>query len=114
MDFPSRQGMLLAHTAAMTTSPRFVQMHSEDDSAALRLELAHGLLGEPASVSPKFLYDALGSRLFDAITELPEYYPTRVERAIFSRHAGTMAAIAGRGRTLIDLGAGNCEKAARL
>ena len=104
--------MLVAHTRAMTT-PRFVQLHRED-SAALRLELAQGLLGEPASVSPKFLYDALGSRLFDAITELPEYYPTRVERALFTRHAGTMAAIAGRGRTLIDLGAGNCEKAARL
>ena len=104
--------MLVAHTAAMTT-PRFVQLHRED-SAALRLELAQGLRGEPASVSPKFLYDALGSRLFDAITELPEYYPTRVERTIFSRHASTMAAIAGRGRTLIDLGAGNCEKAARL
>ena len=112
MEFPLRQGMLVAHTAAMT-SPRFVQLHRED-SAALRQELAHGLLGEPASVSPKFLYDALGSRLFDAITELPEYYPTRVERTIFSRHASTMAAIAGRGRTLIDLGAGNCEKAARL
>src|SRR5262247_3011825 len=100
MEFPLRQGMLVAHTAAMT-SPRFVQLHLED-SAALRQELAQGLLGEPASVSPKFLYDALGSRLFDAITELPEYYPTRVERAIFSRHASTMAAIAGRGRTLID------------
>ncbi|HET7528568.1 MAG TPA: L-histidine N(alpha)-methyltransferase [Burkholderiaceae bacterium] len=95
------------------TTPRFVQLHRED-SAALRLELAQSLRGEPASVSPKFLYDALGSRLFDAITELPEYYPTRVERTIFSRHASTMAAIAGRGRTLIDLGAGNCEKAARL
>jgi dimethylhistidine N-methyltransferase len=112
MDFPPRQGMLVAHTAAMT-SPRFVQMHRED-SVALRQELAHGLLGEPASVSPKFLYDALGSRLFDAITELPEYYPTRTERTIFDAHAPAMAALAGRGRTLIDLGAGNCAKAARL
>jgi dimethylhistidine N-methyltransferase len=112
MEFPLRQGMLVAHTAAMT-SPRFVQLHLED-SAGLRVELAQGLMGEPASVSPKFLYDALGSRLFDAITELPEYYPTRVERSIFERHANAMAAIAGRGRTLIDLGAGNCQKAARL
>ena len=104
--------MLVAHTEPMT-SPRFVQLHLED-SAALRQELAQSLLGEPASVSPKFLYDALGSRLFDAITELPEYYLTRTERTIFSRHAATMAAIAGHGRTLVDLGAGNCEKAARL
>jgi uncharacterized SAM-dependent methyltransferase len=71
MEFPLRQGMLVAHTAAMT-EPRFVQIHRED-SDALRHELAQGLLAEPAMVSPKFLYDALGSRLFDAITELPEY-----------------------------------------
>src|SRR5262245_46210793 len=112
MEFPLRQGMLVAHTAAMT-SPRFVQLHRED-SAALRHELAQGLMGVPASVSPKFLYDALGSRLFDAITELPEYYPTRIERSSFDAHADAMAALAGRGRTLIDLGAGNCAKAARL
>ncbi|MCC7287399.1 MAG: L-histidine N(alpha)-methyltransferase, partial [Burkholderiaceae bacterium] len=51
---------------------------------------------------------------FEAITELPEYYPTRTERAILDRHAREVAAITGRGRTLIDLGAGSCEKAARL
>lgn len=94
-------------------SPRFIQLH-QDDSAMLRRELASGLAARPATVSPKFLYDALGSRLFDAITELPEYYPTRTERAIFDAHAGAMAARIGPGRTMIDLGAGNCEKAARL
>ena len=57
---------------------RFVQIH-QTDSAALRLELLQGLGQRPATTSPKFLYDALGSRLFDAITELPEYYPTRTE-----------------------------------
>jgi len=94
-------------------TPRFIQLHQED-SAALRLELARGLSASPAMVSPKFLYDALGSRLFDAITELPEYYPTRTERAIFDVHAAAMAACIGPGRTMIDLGAGSCEKAARL
>jgi dimethylhistidine N-methyltransferase len=94
-------------------APRFIQLHHED-SAALRAELAAGLMAQPAMVSPKFLYDALGSRLFDAITELPEYYPTRTERAIFDAHAAAMAALVGPGRTLIDLGAGSCEKAARL
>ena len=95
------------------SGPKFVQLYREDD-AALRGELALGLLARPASVSPKFLYDALGSHLFEAITELPEYYPTRTERAILDRHAREVAAITGRGRTLIDLGAGSCEKAARL
>jgi len=96
-----------------TLTPRFIQLHHED-SAALRHELGQGLLARPATVSPKFLYDALGSRLFDAITELPEYYPTRTERAIFDAHAAAMAAQVGPGRTLIDLGADSCEKAARL
>ncbi|MCC7458172.1 MAG: L-histidine N(alpha)-methyltransferase [Nitrospira sp.] len=101
-----------ADTAAMAM-PRFIQLHRED-GAAPRDELARGLAQRPAMVAPKFFYDALGSRLFDAITELPEYYPTRIERAIFDAHAPAMAAAAGRGRTLIDLGAGSCEKAARL
>jgi len=99
----------------MTRSPepRFHQYHVED-SQLLRAELTAGLLAQPARVSPKFFYDALGSRLFDAITELPEYYPTRTEREIFDRHAVAMASAAGTGRTLVDLGAGNGDKAARL
>lgn len=92
-------------------SPQFLQLHQEDDDAA-RAELAAGLLAPVAHVAPKFLYDALGSRLFDAITELPEYYPTRTERAIFEAQRGAIAQAVGRGRTLVDLGAGSCEKAA--
>jgi L-histidine Nalpha-methyltransferase len=94
-------------------SPRFVQLYRHDD-AALKEELERGLLQASAALSPKFLYDALGSRLFDAITELPEYYPTRTEATIFLRHAADMAAVLGTGRTLVDLGAGNCAKAGRL
>ncbi len=93
--------------------PEFVQLH-HPDSAAARAELAAGLLDRPAHIAPKFLYDALGSKLFEAITELPEYYPTRTEAAIFARHAADMAARIGPVGTLVDLGAGNCEKAARL
>ena len=93
--------------------PQFIQLHRLDDDA-LRDELSAALLSRPARVSPKFLYDALGSRLFEAITELPEYYPTRTEAAIFEQYAKDMAAAIGSAATLIDLGAGNCEKAARL
>jgi dimethylhistidine N-methyltransferase len=83
-------------------------------SAHLPAEL-HASLGAPAAwISPKFLYDALGSRLFEAICELPEYYPTRTEAMIFERHGAEIARAAGPGTTLIDLGAGNCAKAARL
>lgn len=93
--------------------PRFIQLHHED-RAALRQELAQGLLAMPARTSPKYLYDPLGSRLFDAITELPEYYPTRTEAALLAAHGAAIAAEVPRGATLVDLGAGNCEKAARL
>ena len=98
---------------ASTTSPEFIQ-HYVENQAAVRAELQQGLLDANATTSPKYLYDALGSRLFEAITELPEYYPTRVEAAIFEQFLPDMAAAAGLGHTLIDLGAGNCEKAARM
>jgi L-histidine N-alpha-methyltransferase len=94
-------------------SPRFIQLHDES-AHDLRVELAASLRQETAAIAPKFFYDALGSRLFDAITELPEYYPTRTEAAILAAHGAAIAQSLGRGRTLIDLGAGNCEKAGRL
>ncbi|MGO4478100.1 L-histidine N(alpha)-methyltransferase [Massilia sp. 2TAF26] len=80
----------------------------------LRAELDAGLRAREACISPKFLYDALGSKLFEAICELPEYYPTRTEALIFERHGAEIARAVGQGSTLIDLGAGNCAKAARL
>ncbi|EJN09344.1 L-histidine N(alpha)-methyltransferase [Herbaspirillum sp. YR522] len=82
--------------------------------SAIRDELEAGLMAPQAAVSPKYLYDALGSKLFEAICELPEYYPTRTEAGIFETHAASIAATVGQGVTLIDLGAGNCAKAARL
>jgi dimethylhistidine N-methyltransferase len=94
-------------------TPRFVQLHRYDD-AAVRRDLAQGLLADAAHLHPKYLYDALGSRLFETITELSEYYPTRTEAGIFARHAAAMAAQLAPGLTLVDLGAGNCQKAARL
>ena len=77
-------------------------------------ELAAGLAAPSAWISPKFLYDSLGSRLFEAICELPEYYPTRTEASIFERYGADIARAAGPGATLVDLGAGNCAKATSL
>jgi L-histidine Nalpha-methyltransferase len=94
-------------------APSEIQWH-QPDSEALRAELAEGLRSTPPRVSPKFFYDALGSRLFDAITELAEYYPTRTEAAIVSSQGAAMAQCVPPGAVLIDLGAGNCAKAARL
>jgi dimethylhistidine N-methyltransferase len=81
---------------------------------AVQAELTKGLLHTQAQVSPKYLYDVLGSKLFEAICELPEYYPTRTEASVFAAHLHDIACAAGRGSTLIDLGAGNCAKAERL
>lgn len=92
---------------------QFIQ-RSEENRQAIRDELSAGLQAPQASVSPKYFYDTLGSRLFEAICELPEYYPTRTEAAIFDEHAADIAQAVGPGATVIDLGAGNCAKAARL
>lgn len=93
--------------------PRLINRQPAE-AAGLREELASGLLAPSAHVSPKFLYDSLGSRLFAAITEVEEYYPTRTEAGIFNAHAEQIAASIGPGCTLVDLGAGNCAKACNL
>ena len=101
----------------MNQAPRFFQLH-QVDATALAVEAAAGLLASAASASPKFFYDALGSRLFDVITELAEYYPTRTEAAILAQHGAAIAAAAlaatGAAPVLVDLGAGNCAKGAAL
>jgi dimethylhistidine N-methyltransferase len=97
----------------LSEPPRFVQLHHLDREG-VRAELARALMAPLPSVPPKFFYDPLGSRLFDAITELREYYPTRTEAQILARHGAEIARLVGRGQTLVDLGAGNCEKAGRL
>ena len=74
-------------------------------------EISSGLLQSAATISPKFLYDPLGSHLFTAITLLPEYYPTNTERFIFERYKKEIARAVGNGGVFIDLGAGNCQKA---
>ncbi|MEI7570384.1 MAG: L-histidine N(alpha)-methyltransferase [Alcaligenaceae bacterium] len=81
------------------------------DHLGLVPEIELGLLAQSASISPKFLYDALGSHLFTAITLLPEYYPTNTEKNIFTQYQEQIAQAIGLDSTLIDLGAGNCQKA---
>ena len=81
------------------------------DSAAERAALLAGLRAKPASIPPKYFYDSLGSALFGAICELPEYYPTRTERAIFDANRVDIANAIGTGAQFIDLGAGDGAKA---
>ncbi|NMO16382.1 L-histidine N(alpha)-methyltransferase [Pyxidicoccus fallax] len=80
-----------------------------DAKRALRAEALEGLCNTPKELSPKWLYDERGSQLFDDITRLPEYYPTRREREILLAHAGDIARLSGAD-TLIELGSGTSEK----
>jgi L-histidine Nalpha-methyltransferase len=82
-------------------------------------EVYEGLTARPKTLSPWLFYDEEGSRLFEAITELPEYYPTRTERAIFARYADEILAAAAKGGnetqlTMIELGAGTATKTGLL
>lgn len=81
--------------------------------AALRADVREGLTGSPRTLPPKWFYDARGSELFEEITELPEYYPTRAEREILLARAGEIAAVSGA-RTLVELGSGSSEKTRHL
>jgi L-histidine N-alpha-methyltransferase len=78
-------------------------------AASLRADALAGLTATPKSLPPKWFYDAQGSALFEKITELPEYYPTRAERAILRAVAPEIAALTGAA-TLVELGSGSSEK----
>ncbi|MEU5579326.1 MULTISPECIES: L-histidine N(alpha)-methyltransferase [Streptomyces] len=81
--------------------------------AALRADVLHGLTRTPKALPPKWFYDARGSALFEEITTLPEYYPTRAEREILVARAAEIAGITGA-HTLIELGSGSSEKTRHL
>ncbi|HEY4397100.1 MAG TPA: L-histidine N(alpha)-methyltransferase, partial [Acidimicrobiia bacterium] len=75
----------------------------------MRADARAGLTASPKVLPPKWFYDAEGSRLFDEITRLSEYYPTRIEREILTARAGDIAA-ATSADTLVELGSGTSEK----
>ncbi|WP_434599463.1 L-histidine N(alpha)-methyltransferase [Streptomyces sp. A5-4] len=81
--------------------------------ADLRADVLHGLTRTPKELQPKWFYDARGSELFEEITRLPEYYPTRAEREILIARAPEIAT-ATRASTLIELGSGSSEKTRHL
>jgi L-histidine N-alpha-methyltransferase len=89
--------------------------HLKADSAnrALRRDVSHGLRQTPKSLPPKWFYDETGSDLFDQITRLPEYYPTRTEAAILRANAASIAKVTGAD-TLVELGSGTSEKTRML
>jgi len=81
----------------------------DDLGKSLRQDVADGLTAFPKTLPPKWFYDERGSELFEEITRLEEYYPTRRERAILTERAAEIATVTGA-RTLLELGAGSGEK----
>ena len=86
-----------------------VHLTPDHASRALRQDVLSGLGTQPKSLPPKWFYDARGSELFEEITRLPEYYPTRAEREILQTRAGELARRTGA-RALVELGSGSSEK----
>ena len=86
-----------------------VYLTPDDLRAAMETDVRSGLTSVPKQLPPVYFYDDRGSRLFDEITRLPEYYPTRAERAILEAHAKDMVEMAGAD-VLVELGAGTCDK----
>ncbi len=81
----------------------------DDLAATMRDDVRRGLTASPKVLAPKYFYDGRGSELFEEITRLPEYYPTRAEREILATRAGEIADLT-KARTLVELGSGSSEK----
>jgi len=86
-----------------------IHLTGDDADTALRADVRAGLTADPKQLPPKWFYDALGSELFERITELPEYYPTRTERALLERSVDEIAVASGAD-TLVELGSGSSVK----
>ena len=90
-----------------------VHLTDLDAAAALAADVREGLRASPKRIPPRWLYDPRGSDLFEQITELPEYYPTRAEREILVAYSPEIAARCGAA-TLIELGSGTSDKTVAL
>jgi L-histidine N-alpha-methyltransferase len=86
-----------------------VHLSPDHQAEALRADVLDGLLATPKTLPPKWFYDARGSELFERITMLPEYYPTRVERSVLAARAAEIADLT-QARSLVELGSGSSEK----
>src|SRR5271157_298367 len=86
-----------------------VHLSPEEVRSQMRADALRGLQGTSKSIPPVWFYDERGSQLFEEITALPEYYPTRAERSLLEAHAPAIAELS-KADTLVELGAGACDK----
>jgi len=92
-----------------------IEVHLDADAtAAMARDVRAGLSTEPKELAPKYFYDERGSQLFEQITDLPEYYPTRAESSILAERAAEIVATAGEPTTLVELGSGSASKTRHL
>jgi L-histidine Nalpha-methyltransferase len=92
-----------------------IDVHLDADAAAtMARDVRAGLCDYPKELAPKYFYDERGSLLFEQITELPEYYPTRAERQILERRSAEILDAAGWPSTLTELGSGSASKTRHL
>lgn len=97
-------------TQAERLPPNVTFRDEHPDLGDGRAEILRGLAAQPKRLNPMWFYDERGSRLFDEITRLPEYYPTRTELAILRDNAGAISACCGEGCVLIEPGSGSSDK----
>jgi L-histidine N-alpha-methyltransferase len=82
--------------------------------AAFRSDVLAGFAARPRAIPARWFYDRAGSELFEAITRLEEYYPTRVETGLLEKHSADVARIAGFGRAVVEFGSGSSVKTPHL
>src|SRR5687768_42371 len=98
----------------MLTSARYEYHDFEPAVASFLDDVVAGLSASRKALPPKYFYDAQGSRLFDAICELPEYYPTRTELGMLEARASQIAERIGPKATIVEYGSGSGRKTAIL
>src|SRR5262245_19868566 len=94
----------------MSVQVRRVRPELLADESSFADDVITGLTARPKRLSPKYFYDEAGSQLFEQITELPEYYPTRCELSILREHASDIARSFGPKTALIEFGSGSTRK----
>ncbi len=102
--------MLFDETAEMPTETRT----DINVDPAFRTDVLNGLSQVHKALPARWFYDRAGSELFEAITALPEYYPTRTETALLARHCGDVAQLTGAGRAVVEFGSGSSVKTPHL
>ena len=87
---------------------------SDHADPAFRADVLNGLADPLKAIPARWFYDKAGSELFEQITDLPEYYPTRIETGLLKAHGGEIADVVGKGRAIVEFGSGSSAKTPHL